>query len=222
MDDETKATLAAAIAGGYILGRTKKGRLALTAMTLLLGRRWGLEPQQLVTDGVRRLREVPQVAELEEQVRTEGIDAARHALTSVVGRGVESVTGGISSRLPGADGHGGDEEQEPREGEERGQDKGDDAEPEESSRGPARHHRRAPEGSDRPSRTKSRTGTSKSPGSAAGTADRAAKKTPAKRAAPAKKAASSTARKASSSPSAKARRTARSAPSRPSRPRSED
>lgn len=55
MDDQTKVALAAAIAGGYLLGRTKKGKLALSVATYLAGRRFGLEPRQLATEGMRRL-----------------------------------------------------------------------------------------------------------------------------------------------------------------------
>ncbi|MER5387364.1 histone protein, partial [Streptomyces sp. NPDC002688] len=47
MDDKEKVVLAAAVVGGYVLGRTKKGRLALSIATYLAGRRFGLEPRQL-------------------------------------------------------------------------------------------------------------------------------------------------------------------------------
>lgn len=69
MEDQTKLTLAVAVVGGYVLGRTKKGRVALSVATYLAGRRFGLEPRQLAAEGVRRLGEVPQVAELQEQLR---------------------------------------------------------------------------------------------------------------------------------------------------------
>lgn len=69
MDDQAKVALAAAVVGGYVLGRTKKGRVALSVATYLAGRRFGLEPRQLAAEGMRRLGEVPQVAELQEQLR---------------------------------------------------------------------------------------------------------------------------------------------------------
>lgn len=69
MDDKEKVTLAAAVVGGYVLGRTKKGRLALSIATYLAGRRFGLEPRQLAAEGMRRLGEIPQFAELQEQLR---------------------------------------------------------------------------------------------------------------------------------------------------------
>ncbi|WP_157877315.1 histone protein [Streptomyces odonnellii] len=98
MDRRTKVALASAVLGGYVLGRTKKGRLALTVATFLAGKGLGLDPKQLVTDGVRRLGEIPQVADLQEQVRDEGLDAARGALSAVVDRGVGSLGDSISSR----------------------------------------------------------------------------------------------------------------------------
>ncbi|MGW8882699.1 histone protein, partial [Streptomyces mirabilis] len=79
MDDTAKVTLAAAVVGGYVLGRTKKGRLALTIATYLAGRRFGLEPRQLAAEGMRRLGEIPQFAELQEQLKGEVFDAGRKA-----------------------------------------------------------------------------------------------------------------------------------------------
>ncbi|MEW2544254.1 histone protein [Streptomyces sp. NPDC047002] len=145
MEDDTKLTVAAAVAGGYLLGRTKKTRLALTTVTFLLGRRFGLEPKQLVTEGARRLAEVPQVAELQEQIRTEGLEAVRKALTSVADRGLDTVTGAVGSRVPGA---GGEEDEPPEEPEEDETDEDElpedeaEEEDEEPAQPPAR--RRAP------------------------------------------------------------------------------
>ncbi|MCA1220581.1 histone protein [Streptomyces sp. 8L] len=176
MDDETKTSLAIAIAGGYILGRTKKGRLALTTATLLFGRRLGLDPQRLAAQGVRRLRAVPQVSELEEQVRTEGLDAARQALSSVVGRGMGSITDEISSRLPGGSKGQGDGDQDDE----------DAPEHEESEERPARRRRRAADAADadesattRPARSAARKRNT------AKRAERPVKKSAARRAAPA-------------------------------------
>ncbi|MFD0514349.1 hypothetical protein ACFQ0Q_36600 [Streptomyces aureus] len=69
MNEKEKVALAAAVVGGYVLGRTKKGRLALSIATYLAGRRFGLEPRQLAAEGMRRLGEIPQFADLQEQLR---------------------------------------------------------------------------------------------------------------------------------------------------------
>ncbi|KJY33016.1 histone protein, partial [Streptomyces sp. NRRL S-444] len=80
MEDTTKIALAAAVAGGYLLGRAKKGRLAFTVATYLAGRRFGLEPGQLLKEGASRLKEMPQFEELAEQLRGEALDAGKQAL----------------------------------------------------------------------------------------------------------------------------------------------
>ncbi len=98
MDQQTKVTLAAAVIGGYVLGRTKKGRLALTAATYLAGRRFGLQPRELAAEGMRRLGEIPQVAELQEQLRGEVLDAGRKAVTAAANRSMSSLADALSER----------------------------------------------------------------------------------------------------------------------------
>ncbi|GGX30072.1 hypothetical protein [Streptomyces chartreusis] len=98
MDDQAKLTLAAALMGGYVLGRTKKGRLALTVATYLAGRRFGLEPRQLAAEGMRRLGEVPQVAELQGQLRGEVLEAGRKAVTVAADRGMATLADALSDR----------------------------------------------------------------------------------------------------------------------------
>lgn len=59
MNEKEKVALAAAVVGGYVLGRTKKGRMALSIATYLAGRRFGLDPRQLAAEGMRRLGRFP-------------------------------------------------------------------------------------------------------------------------------------------------------------------
>lgn len=94
MDDQTKLTLAAALLGGYALGRTKKGKLALSVGTYLAGKRFGLEPRRLATEGMRMLGEIPQVAEVQDQLKR-GVPRGRP-------QGSDS---GCDSRHGGASGH---------------------------------------------------------------------------------------------------------------------
>src|SRR5690606_19817624 len=98
MDDQAKVALAAAVVGGYVLGRTKKGRVALSVATYLAGRRFGLEPRQLAAEGLRRLGEVPQVAELQQQLRGEVLDAGRQAVTAAANRSMTSLADAIGDR----------------------------------------------------------------------------------------------------------------------------
>ncbi|NED85962.1 hypothetical protein G3I76_38480, partial [Streptomyces sp. SID11233] len=79
MDDSDKLVLGTALIGGYLLGRTRKARLALVVASCLAGKRLNLTPQDLLTAGVRKLRETPQFAELSDQVREELLTAGRTA-----------------------------------------------------------------------------------------------------------------------------------------------
>ncbi|WP_392871988.1 histone protein [Streptomyces sp. LN499] len=135
MDDTAKATLAAAVVGGYVLGRTKKGRLALTIATYLAGRRFGLEPRQLAAEGMRRLGEMPQFAGLQDQLKGEVLDAGRKAVTAVADRGMSSladVIGDRTARLGEKQDEGEEEaeEEEPEE-EEAEEEEAEEEEPEE-------------------------------------------------------------------------------------------
>ncbi|MFI8993650.1 hypothetical protein [Streptomyces sp. NPDC053542] len=132
MDQQTKVTLAAAVIGGYVLGRTKKGRLALTAATYLAGRRFGLQPRQLAAEGMRRLGEIPQVAELQEQLRGEALDAGRKAVTAAANRSMASWADALSertARLGSADDEAEEGEEQEGEEEDRGQGRDRDREP---------------------------------------------------------------------------------------------
>ncbi len=140
MDDQTKLTLAAAVAGGYVLGRTRKGRLALTAATFVAGR--SLEPRQLLLEGLRRLRETPQLAELGEQLRGEVFQAGRAAVKAAAGRRFGSLAGSLRDRSPGSgdeDGRDDDEEErDEEEPEEEEQEPEEEEEPREPARGAGR------------------------------------------------------------------------------------
>ncbi|WP_329128930.1 hypothetical protein OG552_01730 [Streptomyces sp. NBC_01476] len=57
MGESKNVGLAAAMAGGYALGRSKKGRIALTAAALLVGK--GLSPRHAISGGIHRLPGVP-------------------------------------------------------------------------------------------------------------------------------------------------------------------
>ncbi|WP_406373386.1 histone protein [Streptomyces sp. NBC_01550] len=128
MDDQTKVALAAAIAGGYLLGRTKKGKLALSVATYLAGRRFGLEPRQLATEGMRRLGEIPQVAELQDQLKGEFLEAGRKAVTSAATRGVGTLTETLSDRTASL---GKKEEEKPKDEEEEEEEEPEEEEEEE-------------------------------------------------------------------------------------------
>ncbi|MFF3392046.1 histone protein [Streptomyces sp. NPDC002669] len=115
MTEGNKLLLAAAVAGGYVLGRTKKGRLALTAASYLAGRRLGIDPRSLVTQGAKKLGEIPQVADLGDQLRGELMTAGRNAVSAAADRRLSALADSVRERtlrLESADDEEGDEEEE--------------------------------------------------------------------------------------------------------------
>jgi hypothetical protein len=99
MGEPKNLGMAAAVAGGYFLGRTKRGQMALTAAALLAGR--GLRPGGLVAGAVRKVPGVP---------AGHGGDEAKHggdegnrgclskAAASVANRGVTALAGTLRER----------------------------------------------------------------------------------------------------------------------------
>lgn len=150
MDDQTKLTLAAALLGGYVLGRTKKGKLALSVGTYLAGKRLGLEPRQLATEGMRMLGEIPQVAEVQDQLKGEFLEAGRKAVTAAATRGMEALADTLRDRTANL---GEKDEAEPEEEyEEEEPEEEEEAAPEEDEKGPERERPQRRRSSRKPAR----------------------------------------------------------------------
>ncbi|WP_329172364.1 hypothetical protein [Streptomyces sp. NBC_01477] len=96
MDKNTKATLAAAAAAGYVVGRTKKGKLALSVLSLVAGR--SLDPMALIGQGVRKLADSPPFDQLGDQIGGQLLDSGRSAVSGMTSRGVESLTSALQER----------------------------------------------------------------------------------------------------------------------------
>src|SRR4051794_25374306 len=109
MADSYKKAVLLSVAGGYLLGRTKKAKLALIVGTVFAGRRLGLDPQELVSKGLRKLSGAPQFEALADQAKDEVMTAARAALRAIVNRRIESLTDSLRGRVEGL---GGNEEEE--------------------------------------------------------------------------------------------------------------
>jgi hypothetical protein len=114
MKDINRTALAAAVAGGYVLGRTKKGRMALAVGTYLAGRRLGLDPQQLMAQGVKTLKDAPQLAGLGDQVRGELMDAGRQALAATADRKMAGLADALHERTQRLEGRGEADEKDQR------------------------------------------------------------------------------------------------------------
>ncbi|MBL1102297.1 hypothetical protein [Streptomyces coffeae] len=72
--------IAIAVAGGYLLGRTKKAKLAFGLGMMLAGKKISLDPQALA----KALADSPLLSGLNAQARKELVDAARTAATKAV------------------------------------------------------------------------------------------------------------------------------------------
>jgi hypothetical protein len=103
---DSKAALAAAMAGGYLLGRTKKAKLAFAVGSYLTGRRLGISPGQVLSQGLGRLQLTPQFQELSEQVRGELLTAGRTAFTAAANRRLTGLADTLRDRTDALNGGG--------------------------------------------------------------------------------------------------------------------
>ncbi|MGW7291270.1 hypothetical protein ACWGIB_02610 [Streptomyces xiamenensis] len=90
--DNSKAALAAGIAGGYVLGRTRKAKVAFAIATYVIGRRFPLTPRHLAEEGGRRLREHPRFGELSDQVRGDLLESGRSAVMAAATARIDAIS----------------------------------------------------------------------------------------------------------------------------------
>ncbi|WP_031056012.1 hypothetical protein [Streptomyces ochraceiscleroticus] len=96
-----RAALALAVAGGYVLGRTKKAKLALSVGGVVLGRRLQLDPQRLLGLVDERLKADPQLAELRDQLRDDLGGVGRAAASAFVSRRIDGLADSLHARTAG-------------------------------------------------------------------------------------------------------------------------
>ncbi|MCF2127052.1 hypothetical protein L1I79_11470 [Strepomyces sp. STD 3.1] len=137
METETQATLVAALATGYALGRTKKGKLAIGVASALAGQGL-LSPRELMTRALSKASENPQTAQLLDQVRGELMDSARTALSATADRRLGALATSLQERTETLLGQPDDEDQEDQEDQE---DEEDEEDEEEAEAAPPRRSR---------------------------------------------------------------------------------
>ncbi|WP_187280110.1 hypothetical protein [Streptomyces sp. IB2014 016-6] len=98
MENSKKVSLAAAVAAGYVLGRTKKGKLALGLAPLVAGQQLPMNPRELLILAMRKLAENPTVGPLVEQARGEVLEAGRSALSATANRRLGAVADSLQQR----------------------------------------------------------------------------------------------------------------------------
>ncbi|SEC40886.1 hypothetical protein SAMN04490356_4040 [Streptomyces melanosporofaciens] len=117
----TNGKITVAVVGGYLLGRTKKAKLAFGLGMLLAGKKITLDPQQLK----KSLAEMPLLSGLNGQVRQELVDATRQAATKAVSDRVGGLADSLHERTALLRG----ESEDGRDEDARDEDRAEDEEP---------------------------------------------------------------------------------------------
>ncbi|MQA17017.1 MAG: hypothetical protein GEV09_23665 [Pseudonocardiaceae bacterium] len=89
--------MALAVAGGYLLGRTKKMKLAIMLGGMAAGRRVG-SPTELLTQGAGLIGGSPEVSKLADQVRADLVEAGKGAVAAAAARQIDSVSDRLHTR----------------------------------------------------------------------------------------------------------------------------
>ncbi|WP_328563660.1 DNA primase [Streptomyces coelicoflavus] len=200
-----------AVGAGYLLGRTKKLKLAVAVGTMVAGKKMNLTPKGIAELVSGQLQNNPQFKEIGDQLRTDLRGVGKAASGAMVERQIDALAdrlhgrtaevrdqlSGVASQAPGV---GSDDSRDSRDSGDSEQDaeyedeQGDDR-PEEEERPEKREERRAPR-RERPARKTppearktARKAPAKTPAKKTAAKAPAAKKAAAKRAQPAKKAA---------------------------------
>src|SRR3954454_20690582 len=95
------ARLGAGVAGGYLLGRTKKLKLAIGLGAWLMGKRLQMSPGQLAMQGLGQLRQSPEFGEITDRLRNEVGGAGRKALSAAATSRMESLADRLRDRNEG-------------------------------------------------------------------------------------------------------------------------
>jgi hypothetical protein len=92
------ARVALGVAGGYLLGRTKKMKLAVMLGGMAAGRRAG-GPGQLLAQGTKLLGQSPELARLTDELRGRLLEAGKGAAVAMATRQVENLTERVVTRV---------------------------------------------------------------------------------------------------------------------------
>ncbi|RLL70119.1 hypothetical protein [Streptomyces sp. Z26] len=93
----TNGKIGVALVGGYVLGRTKKAKLAIALGMALAGKKLSVDPQQLV----RMAANSPAFSALSKQVREELLDSTRTAATSALTSRANRLADSLQNRSAG-------------------------------------------------------------------------------------------------------------------------
>ncbi|MEX2971767.1 hypothetical protein [Streptomyces sp. C184] len=90
----SNAKIGVALVGGYVLGRTKKAKLAIGLGMYLAGKRLPLDPKQLG----KLVANSPVLGPLNDQVRSELVDATKTAVSTALTQRMSALTDALHER----------------------------------------------------------------------------------------------------------------------------
>ncbi|PGH51134.1 DNA primase [Streptomyces sp. Ru87] len=96
-----RLAMALAVTAGYVLGRTKKAKLAIGLGGMVLGKRLKLNPQQLTGLVTEQLKNNPQLGEVRDQLRGDLRGVGRAATGALVTRQLDSLADRLHDRTLG-------------------------------------------------------------------------------------------------------------------------
>ena len=93
-----EAKVVAAVASGYLLGRTKKMKLAITIGSMLAGQRVATSPRGLLKQGQELVESNPELAKIQDQIRDKLFEAAKAAAVATLSSRLEMFSDSLRTR----------------------------------------------------------------------------------------------------------------------------
>ncbi len=97
----TATRVGTAMVAGYVLGRTKKLKLAISVGGMLVGQRIATNPRALLKQGQQLVESNPELAKIEEQLRGKFMEAARAAALATVSSRMDQLSDSLQQRSSG-------------------------------------------------------------------------------------------------------------------------
>ena len=92
------AKIGIGVSGGYLLGRTKKLKLAVGLGAWLVGKRFDMSPTRLAMAGVGQLRQSPEFNDVMDKIRTDVTGAGRRAVEQAVTTRLDTLADTLKQR----------------------------------------------------------------------------------------------------------------------------
>ena len=90
--------VALAVASGYLLGRRKKLKLAITVGSMLAGKKIATNPRGLLQQGQALIETNEELSRLSDQIRSQLFESARAAALATAGSRMDGLSDAIRSR----------------------------------------------------------------------------------------------------------------------------